>query len=78
MQRALFSHTAFTQIHTQATRVVPKHAADLDEKASNDEHYHDENSLLRMVFSVLANVIGGVILLSGMYAMPHIIAKILS
>ena len=72
MQWALSSQTAFTQAHTQATRVLPKQAAD------KDDRYDDENSLLRMVLCVLANVIGGVILLSGMYALPHIIAKILS
>jgi hypothetical protein len=78
MQRVIFSHTAFTQIQPQATRVLPDRAADLKGQASNDDSYDDENSLLRMVLSVLANVIGGVILLSGMYALPHIIAKILS
>lgn len=78
MQRALFSNTAFTQVHSQATRIVPRHSVDLEDEACNDKNYRDESSLLRLVFSVLANVIGGVVLLSSMYAFPHIIAKILS
>ncbi len=65
-------------VHKSQTTNQIKHAVGLDDNASNDDRYVDENSLLRMVFSVLANVIGGVILLSGMYALPHIIAKILS
>jgi len=78
MQWALSSQTACTQIHAQATRVLPKQDAGRDNEASNDDCYDDKKPLLRMVLAVLANVVGGAVLLSCMYALPHIIAKILS
>jgi len=78
MQRAVFPHSTSTQFPIQATRVIPVRGHGLQDQASNDDSYHDENSLVRMVLSVLANVIGGAILLSGMFVLPHIIAKILS
>jgi len=78
MQQAVSPQVDFTQIQSQATRVLRDHATGVEDGASNDDSYHDENSLVRMVLSVLANVIGGAILLSGMFLLPHIIAKILS
>ena len=78
MQRVVIQKATFTQIHTGATRVLPDHDARLDDQAVNDDIYHDENSPIRMVFSVLANVIGGTLLLSGMFYLPHVIAILLS
>ena len=78
MQRAVFPQATFTQIQTQASRVFPGHDASVDDQAVNDDIYHDENSPIRMVFSVLANVVGGTLLLSGMFYLPHVIAKLLS
>ena len=78
MQRAVFPQATFTQIQTQASRVLPGHDASVDEQAVNDDIYHNENSPMRMVFSVLANVVGGTLLLSGMFYLPHVIAKLLS
>ena len=78
MQRVVIQQATFTQIQTGATRVLPGHDASMDEQAVNDDIYHDENSPIRMVFSVLANVIGGTLLLSGMFYLPHVIAKLLS
>ena len=78
MQRSVFQQATYTQIQTQVTRVLPGHDAGVDDKAVNDDIYHDENSLVRLVFSVLANVIGGTLLLSGMFYLPHVIAILLS
>ena len=78
MQRAVFPQATFTQIQTQATPVLPGHDASVDDQAVNDDIYHDENSPIRMVFSVLANVVGGTLLLSCMFYLPHVIAKLLS
>lgn len=78
MQRAIFQHTTVTGIQSQATRVLPGHGTDFEEQAVNDENYHDESSLMRMVFSVLANVVVGALLLTGMFVLPHLIAEILS
>ena len=72
MQRAIY------QFQTQASRVLPCHGAGLEEQEANDEPGQEESSLLRLVFSVLANVVGGTILLSAMFVLPHIIARILS
>jgi hypothetical protein len=78
MQRAVFPQATFTQIQTQASRVLPGHGTGMGDQAVNDDVYHDENSPLRLVFSVLANVVGGTLLLSGMFYLPHVIAKLLS
>ena len=78
MQRAVFNQATVTQIQTQASRVLPGHGTGMEDRAVNDDIYHDENSPIHMVFSVLANVIGGTLLLSGMFYLPHVIAKLLS
>ena len=78
MQQAIFQQATATQFQTQASRVLPGDGAGLEEQAANDESSQDESSLLRLVFSVLANVIGGTILLSAMFVLPHIVARILS
>jgi len=78
MQRAVFNQATITQIQTQATRVLPGHGTGMNDRAVNDEIYHDENSPLRLVFSVIANVVGGTLLLSGMFYLPHIIGRFLS
>jgi hypothetical protein len=43
-----------------------------------DDPCQKESSRLMLVVSVLANAIGGSLLLSGMYFLPHLIAGILS
>jgi hypothetical protein len=78
MQQAIFQQATVTQFQTQASRVLPGHGAGLEKQAANDESSQDESSLLRLVFSVLVNVIGGTILLSAMFVLPHLIASILS
>ena len=78
MQRVVIQQATFTQIQTQASRVLPGHDASVDDQAVNDDIYHDGNSPIRMLFSLLANVIGGTLLLSGMFYLPHVIANLLS
>ena len=78
MQWAIFQHAEITQFRTQASKVLPGRSTGLEKQAANDETCQGESSLLRLVFSVLANVIGGTILLSAMFVLPHIIARILS
>ena len=78
MQRAVFNQATITQIQTQATRVLPGHGTGMEDRAVNDDIYQDENSPLRLVFSVIANVVGGTLLLSGMFFLPHIIGRLLS
>ena len=78
MQRAIFQATTITPFQTQASRVLPGQITGAQDQAINDDAYHDKNSLLKEVFSVLANVVGGALLLSAMLILPHVIAEILS
>ena len=78
MQRALFHQVTPIQFQSQATRVLPGHGTGVQDLAVNDDIYHDAGSRVRMVFTLLANVVGGVLLLSGMFILPHVIAGILS
>ena len=78
MQRVLFQQAEVTQVRSQASRVLPGHGTGIGGQAINDDVYHDEDSLLRLVFSVLGNVIVGTLLLSSMFVLPHLLAGILS
>jgi len=77
MQRVLFQQPEVSQIHPQASRVLPGHGTDVQEPAINDEFYDNKNSVLWLVVSVLGNVIGGTLLLSSMFVLPHVLAGIL-
>ena len=74
MQPVLFQQTEIIQIQSQATRVLPAHGADVQGQALNDDVYDDGESPVRMVLAVLGNVIGGTLLLSGMFVLPHVLA----
>ena len=83
MQRAVLQQATFTGFQRQATRLVPGHGTGLENQAVNDDSfrddsYRDKSSLLSLVLSVLANAIGGSLLLGGMFFLPHLIAGILS
>jgi len=78
MQRAIFQQATVKQIQTQTSRGLPGHGTGVGDPAINDEVYHVENSPLKMLFSVLANVAGGMLLLYGMFSLPHVIAVLLS
>ena len=83
MQRAVLQQATFTGFQTQATRFVPGHGTGLESQAVNDDSFREDpcqngSSLLMLVVSVLANVIGGSFLLGGMFFLPHLIASILS
>ena len=93
MQRAVLQQATFTGFQTQAARVVPEHGTGFENQAVNDDSFKDDSfkddscrdepcqkqsSRLMLVVSVLANVIGGSLLLSGMFFLPHLIARILS
>ncbi len=77
MQRVLFQQTGVTQIQSQASRVLPGHGTGVHGQAVNDDVYDDEMSPVRLVFAVLGNVIGGTLLLSGMFVLPHVLAGFL-
>lgn len=73
MQRAVYQQATFVHGHTSA---VSGHGTGMGERAANDDSFQEEASVLRLVLSVLANVVGGTLLLSVMFLMPHIIARI--
>jgi len=77
MQQVFFQQAGFDQIQSQASRVLPGHGTGAQQAAINDDVYENEKSVLRMVLSVLGNVIGGLLLLSGLFVLPHVLAGIL-
>ena len=77
MQRVIFQQAEIIQIQSQATRVLPGHGTGAQGPATNDDVYENEKSVLRMVFSVLGNVIGGLLLLSWLFVLPHVLAGFL-
>lgn len=74
MQGLLFQQVEITRVQSQAIRVMPGHGTGKPDDAINDDVYHDETSPLRQVFYVLGNVIGGVLLLSALFVLPHVLA----
>jgi len=77
MQQVFFQQAEIIQIQSQASRVLPGHGTGAQQAAINDDVYENEKSVLRMVLSVLGNVIGGLLLLSGLFVLPHVLAGIL-
>jgi hypothetical protein len=77
MQRAIHKQASFVNFQTQATSAIPGRVSGSEKKAVNDERYQDQSSLLKTVFSVLVNVVGGSILLATMFILPHIVARML-
>lgn len=78
MQRILFQQAEVTDVQSQANRLLPGHGTGIEEQAVNDDVYHDEQSPLRFMFSVLGNVIAGTLLLSIMFILPHFVAALIS
>lgn len=78
MQRAVFNDTTPIHFESQARRTVPGHGTGLTQPAVNDDDYHEGVSGLRLVVSVLANVLGGALLLACMFVLPHVVAGFLA
>ena len=76
MQQVIFQQTTATKPHSQATYLLPGHGTGTMTPASNDESYLQEESVFKMTLSVLANVIGGGLLLAAMFNLPVILAVI--
>lgn len=77
MQGLLFQQVEITRVQSQVGRVLPGHGTGKPVEAINDDVYHDATSPLRQVFSVLGNVIGGLLLLSALFVLPHVLAGIM-
>ncbi len=77
MQRVLFQQTDASQLQVAHDSVMPGHGTGVRVEAVNDEDYQQETSILRMVLSLLGNVLGGSVLLAGLYFLPQVFAIIL-
>ncbi len=67
-----------TQSRIQATRTAPGHGTGAVAGTLEKSPTAGEATVIKLVFSVLANVIGGTLLLSGLLVLPHVIARVLS
>jgi len=67
-----------TPIHLQANHVTHGHGTGIDDVACNDEIYQEESTRVTMLLSVMANLAGGAVLLSGLFVLPHLIGFLLS
>ena len=74
MQRAQTREATPIHFHSQATRILPGHGTGLSAEAVNDSGYVEEDSGLRLVVSVLGNVLGGALLLASMFVLPQLVA----
>ncbi len=75
MQRVIFQPQSGTQ--SQATRVQSGHVTDMQTQAFNDDNYRADTSVMKLVLSVLANVIGGSVMILGMFLLPLIMERLL-
>ena len=78
MQRAILPAVTPIQFHSQATRVVAVQGAELQDSAINDDIYEADVSVTGQAISIIGNVIGGALMLTGLLLMPHIIAGLLN
>jgi len=77
MQQLLFQQADLNQFQAQESGALPGHGTGLQRQAANDDIYADRSSSLWLVFSVLGNVIGGMLLLYGLLILPQVIGEIL-
>ena len=81
MQQVIFQQLSGTELDfkpgkPRQGKQLAGRATPSDAPACNDECYLQEESTLKMVLSVLANVIGGAILLTAMFNLPVMLAAI--
>lgn len=77
MQMALFKRGDTKQLRVALDRELPGHGTGVLAEAANDGEYHQALTPLRMTLSVLGNVLGGSLLLAGLYFLPQVLAIIL-
>lgn len=77
MQQVLFQQKDFSGVSSRACREMPGHGTGATRQAANDDCYDAETGRIMLVISVIGNVIGGALLLSGLILLPHIVADLL-
>jgi len=60
------------KFQSQATQWLPGHGTGAANPASNDETYLQEETGIKLVLSVLANVVGGAAMLAAMFNLAAI------
>ena len=78
MHRAVLPAVTPIQFHSQATRVVTDQGTGLQKQAVNDDDYEAGDSAAHQAIKIIANVIGGALMLTGLLVMPHILAGLLN
>lgn len=76
MQQAFTQQATPIKFQSQAADMLPGHGTGTKNPASNDDIYQQETSAVKMVLSVLANVVGGIVLLAALFNLPVILAAI--
>ena len=76
MRQASFHQHGVIKFQSQATSMLPGHGTGAKTPASNDENYLQEESVGKMIFSVLGNVAGGAVWLIAMFNLPIVLAVI--
>lgn len=77
MQQATLPHLTIKSVQSSSGHELPGHGTGIECQAVNDENYHPEDSVLRMVLSVCANMVGGALLLAGLLVLPQLFALFL-
>ncbi|MGD8384161.1 MAG: hypothetical protein PVF89_02020 [Lysobacterales bacterium] len=77
MKTAQIQPPAPRVVHAQAIRVVPGHGTGILGAARNDARYRNVFAAAKAVLCLLANVVGGSLVILGMFALPLVIAGLL-
>ncbi len=77
MTKAQIQPLAPRHLHAQATRVVPGHGTGVLGNAFNDARYWSFIAAVRQTLSLLANVIGGGLVILAMLLLPQLLASLL-
>jgi hypothetical protein len=76
MQKSVLKQQDVTRIQSQACRILPGHGTGVQGRAVNDDVIVDEDNIFWRVMSVLGNALGGILLLYGLFLLPHIVSKL--
>ena len=67
-----------TPIHLQENLVTHGHGTGIEGEACNDETFSQDHTRVTFLLSVLANLVGGAVLLTSLFALPHLIGILLN
>lgn len=76
MQQAIYTNT-HTNTHTAKPSAIPGHGTGVYLASNEDPPQTQRFRKLRLTLSVLGNVLGGAVLLSGMLMLPQLVVSLL-